>query len=112
MLIRLLFYECNDSVVGIATRYGLDGPEFESRWERDFLHPSRPAVGRTPAPIQWVPVLFRGYSSQGVALTTHPLWAFVAFSRMNFIFCLLMGVRYTPVCNVLGFRVLQLLNSR
>ena len=26
--------------VGIATRYGLDGPAIESRWARDFPHPS------------------------------------------------------------------------
>jgi hypothetical protein len=29
-----------DGVVGIATRYGLDGPGIESRWGRDFPHPS------------------------------------------------------------------------
>ena len=33
-----------DSSVGIATRYGLDGPGIESRWGRDFLHPSRLAL--------------------------------------------------------------------
>ena len=49
-----------DSSVGIATRYGLDGPGIESRWERDFPHPSRPAMGPTQPPIQWVPCLSRG----------------------------------------------------
>ena len=34
-----------DRVVGIATRYGLDGPGIESRCPRDFTHPFRPAVG-------------------------------------------------------------------
>jgi len=29
-----------DSSVGIATRYGLDGPGIESVWGRDFPHPS------------------------------------------------------------------------
>jgi len=29
-----------DSVVGIATRYGLDVLKSESRWRRDFPHPS------------------------------------------------------------------------
>jgi hypothetical protein len=29
-----------DSSVGIATRYGLDCPGIESRWWRDFPHPS------------------------------------------------------------------------
>ena len=36
-----------DSAVCIATRYGLDGPGIESRWGRDFSHPSRPALGPT-----------------------------------------------------------------
>jgi hypothetical protein len=44
-----------DGVVGIATRYGLDGPGIESRWGRDFPHPSRPALGPTQPPIKWVP---------------------------------------------------------
>jgi hypothetical protein len=35
------------SVVGIATSYGLDGPEIECRWERDFLHLSRSTLGPT-----------------------------------------------------------------
>jgi hypothetical protein len=43
-----------DSSVGIATRYGLDGPGIESRWRRDFPQPSRPAVGPTQPPVQWV----------------------------------------------------------
>ena len=38
-----------DSSVGIATRYGLDGPGIESRWGRVFPHPSRPALGAHPA---------------------------------------------------------------
>ena len=41
---------CADSAVGIATRYGLDGPGIESRWGRDFPHPSRPALGPTQPP--------------------------------------------------------------
>jgi hypothetical protein len=46
-----------DCLVGIATRYGLDGPGIESRWGRDFLQPSQ---GRTQPPIQWIPILSRG----------------------------------------------------
>ena len=33
------------SSVGIATRYGLDGPGIESRWRREFPHPSTLALG-------------------------------------------------------------------
>jgi hypothetical protein len=36
------------SSVGIATRYGLNGPGIESRWGgRNFPHLSRPALGPT-----------------------------------------------------------------
>jgi hypothetical protein len=36
-----------NSVVGIVTRYGMDGPGIESRWRRNFPHQSRPALGPT-----------------------------------------------------------------
>jgi len=49
-----------DSPVGIATRYGLDGPVIESRWGRDFPHPSRTDLGPTQLPTQWEPGLSRG----------------------------------------------------
>jgi hypothetical protein len=39
-----------DGSVGIATRYGLDGPVIESWWGRDFPHPSRPALEPTQPP--------------------------------------------------------------
>jgi hypothetical protein len=54
-----------DSSVGIATRYGLDGPGIESRWGQDFPHPSRPALGPTQPPIQWVLGLFPGGKAAG-----------------------------------------------
>jgi hypothetical protein len=52
-------------LVGIATRYGLEGPGIESRWGRDFPHPSRPALGSTQPPVKWVPVLFAGGKAAG-----------------------------------------------
>jgi hypothetical protein len=60
-----------DSAVGIATHYGLDSPGIESRWQRDFLNPSRPARGTTPSHVKWVPCLFLGVKSLG-PVVDHP----------------------------------------
>jgi hypothetical protein len=50
----------SDSVVGIVTGYGLDGPGIESRWGRNFPHLSRQALGFTQPTVQRVPGLSRG----------------------------------------------------
>jgi hypothetical protein len=45
-------------LAGIATRYGLDGPEIESLLGRDFPHPSRPTLGSVQVSVPCVPDLF------------------------------------------------------
>ena len=61
-LLRCYFYwyRGQDNSVSIATRYGLDGPEIESRCGRDFLGPSRPDLEPTQSPAQRVQGLSRG----------------------------------------------------
>jgi len=62
------------SMVGIGTGYRLDGSGIESRWGRDFPHLSRPALGPTQPPVQWVPGFSPGVKcGRGVTLTPHPL---------------------------------------
>ena len=47
------------SSVGIATNYGLEGPGSNPGGDEIF-RPSRPALGSTQPPIQWVLGLYRG----------------------------------------------------
>jgi len=61
----LMKHEVPDSSVSTVTRYGLEGPQIESWWGRDFPHLSRPALGPTQSPVQWVPGLSRGLRRPG-----------------------------------------------
>jgi hypothetical protein len=60
-----------DNSIGIATRYGLDVPGIESRWGRDFPHPSRLGPEPTQPPVQWVPGLSPGVKRPGRGID-HP----------------------------------------
>jgi hypothetical protein len=57
-----------DSSVGIGTRYGLKGSEFEPRWGRDFFYPFWTTL-RTTLPAG----SFLGVKRLGLDLTTHPI---------------------------------------
>ena len=52
------------SLVGIGTDYGLDGPGSNPGGD-DIFCPSRPALGPTQPPVQWVPGLSRGVQAAG-----------------------------------------------
>lgn len=52
------FRTLHDSAAGIANRYGLDGSEFEPRWQLDF--PS------TPPPVECEPGFLYGGKAAGV----------------------------------------------
>jgi hypothetical protein len=54
-----------DSSVGIATHFGLDSLGIESRWRRNFLPSSEPALVPTLLPVQWVSGIFLGGKSAG-----------------------------------------------
>ena len=63
---QILYDSCGPgSSAGIATGYGLDGPGIESRWRWDFPYLSRPALGPTQPPVQWVECLSRGKERPG-----------------------------------------------
>ena len=62
-----------DSSVGIAARYGLDGPGIEFRCGRDTWHPSRTVLGPTQPPVKWTPGIFPKCRAAGVYRSNHPL---------------------------------------
>jgi len=53
-------YVCRDSSVGIATRYGMEGPGLNPGGGDFFPHNSRPTLMPTQTPIQRVPGLSLG----------------------------------------------------
>ena len=63
-----------DSSVSIATRYGLDGPGVEFRWQARFFAPVKTGPGAHPASCTMGTGSFPGVKrpGRGVALTTHP----------------------------------------
>jgi hypothetical protein len=63
---------------------------------REFPHPSRPALGPTQPPIQWVPGLLpRGQSGRDVALTTHPPSSAEVEARAELYICSPSGFSWT-----------------
>jgi hypothetical protein len=74
------------SVVGIATGYELDSPGIETRWGRDFPHLSRPALGPTQPPVQWVPGFSRGKERPGCDANPSPLYSAVGHERELYLY--------------------------
>ena len=81
-----------DSAVGIATRYGLDAPGIV------FLHASRPALGPTQPPIQWVLGLYRGVKRPGRGVDNPPPSSAKVEGRVELYICSPSG----PTWSVIG----------
>ena len=94
-----------DTPVGIATRYGLEGPGIESWWGRDFSHPSRTDLRPTQPPIQWVPGLFPGGKAAGAWRWPHTPSSAEVKERVELYLYSLSG----PLRPVLGWTVPLLL---
>jgi len=62
-----------DSSVGIATRYGLDGPGIESRWEARVSAPVQTGPGAHPASYTMGTEYFPGVKRPGRGVDHLPL---------------------------------------
>ena len=60
-----IYNVCRDSIVGIATRYGLDGRGIQSQCGRDFSHPSRRALSPPSLLYSGYRVSFPGVKRSG-----------------------------------------------
>jgi hypothetical protein len=61
-----------DRSVSIATRYGLEGPEIQSRWGAGFSVPVQTGLWAHPATYTKGTESFLGEKRLGVALTSTP----------------------------------------
>jgi len=66
-------YTGRDSAVGIATRYGLDGPEIESRWRRGLSAPVQTGPGAHPTSYTLGTGFFPGVERPGRDVDPAPL---------------------------------------
>jgi hypothetical protein len=73
LLLLSLQFAISVAVLIMLTGYGLDGPGIEPRWGRDFSHTSRPALGPTQPPVQWLQGLSRGVKRSGCGADHPPL---------------------------------------
>ena len=64
-----------DSSVGISTRYGLDGPRIESRWEARFSTPVQTGTGFNLASSTMGTKSFLGVKRSGRGVDNPPLLA-------------------------------------
>jgi hypothetical protein len=71
-----------DSIIGMATCYGLEGPGIESRWGWNFPHSSRPSLGPTRPPVQWEPGLLPGSTLAGEWLS----WPVLLWTQVKVLF--------------------------
>jgi hypothetical protein len=60
-----VFIVSRDSIVGIATRYGLHGPGIESLWGRGEIFRTRPDRLR-PTPVAYPEIFFGGGGVQQI----------------------------------------------
>jgi hypothetical protein len=73
ILLYYRYYRSRGSSVGIATRYGLEGPEIESLWDEIFrTYPDR-LRGPPSLLYSGYRVFPGGKGGRSVILTTHPL---------------------------------------
>jgi hypothetical protein len=81
--------------------------EKKSRWGRDFLHTSRPALGPTQPPVQWVPGLSRGLKRLGRDADHSPPSSAEVTKKQSYTSIHPLG-QFRPVTRLLFFLVLQL----
>ena len=96
-----------DSSVGIATRYGLDGPWIESRWGVRFSVPVQTGPGAHPASFTTGTGSFPGVKQPGGGVDHPPLSSAEVKERVELYFYSLFGSSWP----VLGWTLRKQTNS-
>ena len=85
---------CRDCLVGIVTRYELDGPDIEFRWGRHFPVLSKLALGPTQLPIKQERVSFLGVKRPGRGVHHPPPSGTEAEKRVELYLCSAFGTSW------------------
>ena len=105
LMVECLCIRGRDSSVGIATRYGLDGLGFDSRWGARFSAPVQTGPGTHPTSYTMGTGSFPGVKRPGCGVDHPPLSSTEVEGRVELYICSLSGPSWPVLGRTLPLRI-------